>query len=227
MLQGLQIDCEARVSTAAIHLQTRCEPPALCSCRRRSRPFRQIRRSLAKSKPKTVQTQCSFASAVSHTSVTAQSVTDAVAKATLDKPLFQHALHSIISSLAWFGLAWIVTRYISRKSKECESPEVTLVATGCLWINMPGSSQSSHVCTGASTSFPVRAISSCTPGQASSLCPCGPGIARCHQRTCCSLFAHGSSGLLAAVHSLVFRSGTCIRDKAAKLFRATWSVPQL
>ena len=227
MLQGLQIDCEARVSTAAIHLQTRCEPPALCSCRRRSRPFRQIRRSLAKSKPKTVQTQCSFASAVSHTSVTAQSVTDAVAKATLDKPLFQHALHSIISSLAWFGLAWIVTRYISRKSKECESPEVTLVATGCLWINMPGSSQPSHVCTGASTSFPVRAISSCTPSQASSLCPCWPGIARCHQRTCCSLFAHGSSGLLAAVHSLVFRSGTCIRDKAAKLFRATWSVPQL
>ncbi|KAL0050270.1 hypothetical protein WJX82_007782 [Trebouxia sp. C0006] len=83
----------------------------------------QARRSLARSKPKTVQTRCSFASAVSHTSVTAQSVTEAVAKATLDKPLFQHALHSIFSSLAWFGLAWIVTRYISRKSKECESPE--------------------------------------------------------------------------------------------------------
>ena len=225
MLQGLQVDCEARVGTAAIHPQTRCKPSALCSCRKPPRPFMQARRSLARSKPKTVQTRCSFASAVSHTSVTAQSVTEAVAKATLDKPLFQHALHSIFSSLAWFGLAWIVTRYISRKSKECESPEVTLVATGCLWINMPGSSQSSHVCTGASTSFPVRAISSCTPGQASSLCPCGPGIACCHQRTCCSLSAHGSSGLLAAVHSLVFGSGACIRDKEAKLFRATWSVP--
>ena len=225
MLQGLQVDSEARVDTAAIHSQTRCKPPALCSCRKTPRPFRQARRSLAHSKPKTVQTRCSFASAVSHTSVTAQSVTEAVAKATLDKPLFQHALHSIFSSLAWFGLAWIVTRYISRKSKECESPEVFLIATGCLWIKMPGPSQPSDVRTGASTSFPVRAISSCTPGQASSLCPCGPGIACCHQRTCCSLFAHGSSGLLAAVHSLVLGGGTCIRDKAAKLFRATWSVP--
>ena len=225
MLQGLQVDCKARVGTTAIHPKTRCEPPALCSCRNTSRPFRQTCRSPALSKPKTVQTLCSFASAVSHTSVTAQSVTEAVAKATLDKPLFQHALHSIFSSLAWFGLAWIVTRSISRKSKECESPEVMSIATGCLWVNMPGPSQPSHVCTGAGTSSPVRAISSCTPGQASSLCPCGPGIAYCHQHACCSLSAHGSSGLLAAVHSLVFGSGACIRDEAAKLFRATWSVP--
>lgn len=132
MLRGLQLDCEARVDTKAIQTYHRCALPALCSCRNRSRPFRQTRRSPALSKPRTVQTRCSFAAAVSHTSVTAQSVTDAVAKATLDKPLFQHALHSIFSSLAWFGLAWIVTRYIGRKSKECESPEVTLLpAAAC------------------------------------------------------------------------------------------------
>ncbi|KAL3162807.1 hypothetical protein ABBQ32_009265 [Trebouxia sp. C0010 RCD-2024] len=66
------------------------------------------------------QVRCSFASA---SSVSALSVTEAVAKATLDKPLFHHALHSIVSSLAWFGLAWIITRYVRRLAKENEAPE--------------------------------------------------------------------------------------------------------
>ena len=181
MLQGLQIDCEARVSTAAIHLQTRCEPPALCSCRRRSRPFRQIRRSLAKSKPKTVQTQCSFASAVSHTSVTAQSVTDAVAKATLDKPLFQHALHSIISSLAWFGLAWIVTRYISRKSKECESPEVTWLPPAACGLTCQV--QASH----------LTFVQEPAPAFLSELSPAVPRVKR-------PVYVHAGQALLVAIN---------------------------
>ena len=67
------------------------------------------------------QVRCSFASAGS---VSAQSVTEAVAKATLDKPLFHHALHSIVSSLAWFGLAWIITRYVRKLAKDNEAPEV-------------------------------------------------------------------------------------------------------
>lgn len=67
-------------------------------------------------------TRCSFASAGS--SVSAQSVTEAVARATLDKPLWNHALHSVASSLAWFGLAWLVTRYVRKLAKENEAPEV-------------------------------------------------------------------------------------------------------
>lgn len=63
--------------------------------------------------------RCAFASAGS---VSAQSVTEAVA--TLDKPLFPSALHSIASSLAWFGLAWIITRYVRKLAKENEAPEV-------------------------------------------------------------------------------------------------------
>ena len=74
------------------------------------------------------QTRCSFASAVNssvspHT-VTAQSVTEAVAKATLDKPLIHHALHGLFSSLAWFGLAWVITYYVRKLAKENEAPEV-------------------------------------------------------------------------------------------------------
>ncbi len=181
MLQGLQVDCEARVGTAAIHSQTRCKPHAFCSCRKTPRPFRQARRSLAHSKPKTVQTLCSFASAVSHTSVTAQSVTEAVAKATLDKPLFQHALHSIFSSLAWFGLAWVVTRYISRKSKECESPEVTLIVTGCLWINMPGPSQ------------PSLFVQEPAPAFLSELSPAVPRVKR-------PVYVHAGQAMLVAIN---------------------------
>ena len=78
--------------------------------------------SLPRSKNRAGPTRCSFASAGS--SVSAQSVTEAVARATLDKPLWNHALHSVASSLAWFGLAWLVTRYVRKLAKENEAPEV-------------------------------------------------------------------------------------------------------
>ena len=93
-----------------------------------TRRFASCRTSRARSKYCSGPPRCSFASAVNSSlsaqSVTTQSVTEAVAKATLDRPLFQHALHSIFSSLAWFGLAWIITRYIRKLAKEHEAPEV-------------------------------------------------------------------------------------------------------
>ncbi len=138
MLQDFFVAGHASVGAAAscAHSCLRFHIP---SCRGRfARPFTYCRGPPAHSKCRSVQIQCSFASAVSHSSVTAQSVTEAVAKATLDKPLFQHALHSIFSSLAWFGLAWIITRYIGRKAKDCESPEASIThcvaSTEKCWI---------------------------------------------------------------------------------------------
>lgn len=135
MLHGLQ---PARHATLQVVASSKT-PCSIClkpyCCRS---PFTSRRRTPARFKTSTVQTQCFLASAVSHTSVTAQSVTEAITKATLDKPLFQHALHSIFSSLIWFGLAWIVTRYIGKKSKECESPEVIAVRLSMSNPHEPG-----------------------------------------------------------------------------------------
>ena len=75
-------------------------------------------------KPKSVQPHRFSESVVVSASVTTQSVTEAVRQASVDRPLLHHALHSVGSSLAWFGLVWVITRYIGRKSKEFEAPEV-------------------------------------------------------------------------------------------------------
>ena len=75
-------------------------------------------------KPKTVQPHRFSGAVVASSSVTTQSVTEAVRQASVDRPLLHHALHSVGSSLAWFGLVWVITRYIGRKSKEFEAPEV-------------------------------------------------------------------------------------------------------
>lgn len=120
MLHGLQPAHHATLKVVA----SSKKPCSICLKPYFSRsPFTKRRTTPARFKSCTAQTRCFLASAVSHTSVTAQSVTEAITKATLDKPLFQHALHSIFSSLVWFGLAWIITRYVGKKSKECESPE--------------------------------------------------------------------------------------------------------
>ena len=135
MLHGLQ---PARHATFKVVASSK-KPCSIClkayCCRS---PLASRRSTPARFKTSTVQTRCFLASAVSHTSETGESVTEAIAKASLDKALFQHDLHSIFSSLIWFGLAWIITRYIGKKSKECESPEVSAVTLSMSNVHEPG-----------------------------------------------------------------------------------------
>ena len=95
----------------------------LCFPGRVGTPLKKPRAFLPRSRDRAGQTHCSFASAAG-SAVSAQSVTEAVARATLDKPLWNHALHSVASSLAWFALAWLITRYVRKLAKENEAPEV-------------------------------------------------------------------------------------------------------
>ena len=97
--------------------------PSLCFPGRVRTPLTKHRTFLPRSRDRAGPPRCCFASAAG-SSVSAQSVTEAVARATLDKPLWNHALHSVASSLAWFGLAWLITRYVRKLAKENEAPEV-------------------------------------------------------------------------------------------------------
>lgn len=221
MLQGFQLAGQASVRVVAnsTHYFERSQ-----LLRRHSsvaRSFTQSLKSRARSKAK-AQTHCSFASAISHTHVTAQSVTEAVTKATLERPLYQHALHSIFSSLAWFGLAWIVTRYIGRKAKECESPEASLTFIAKSDIDRPQQQAYVWLLAGAGTSLLVRAVPFCSAGQAPSLCPCWAGITGWSTCSCFTVPTTGSGCVLTALCSLVSRSGTGIRNTATELFRTAW-----
>lgn len=41
------------------------------------------------------------------------------------KPLIQHALQSLASIVAWFALAFLVTRVFEKLAKDCETPEAS------------------------------------------------------------------------------------------------------
>ena len=119
MLQGLQLAGQASDTAGASGIRP-CRSLQTYRCYASvARPLSQSRRRSARSNTKIARTRCSIAS------VTAHSVAEVVKRATLEKPLFQQALHSIFTSLACFLLAWVVTRYVGRKAKECESPEAS------------------------------------------------------------------------------------------------------
>ena len=192
-----------------------------------TRRFAPCRSSRGRSKYCSGPTRCSFASAVnssiSSQSVTTQSVTEAVAKATLDRPLFHHALHSIFSSLAWFGLAWVITRYIRKLAKEHEAPEVGvsgklcgLQKALCLLVE-----PSIHLA-GTSASIFVRALPIIsTKSQASCVCPCWTSAACGAPPAYCRVPPFGCNCVLIAVCSMVSWSSSCFRNEASELFRAT------
>ena len=142
MLHTDRVAFQARVQAHSVNLLT--GPRAQLVFRIKPQPCVQHKQQLPRSKAKSVQLHRCSGSIACSASVTTQSVTEAVRQATVDKPLLHHGLHSAASSLAWFGVVWVITRYISQKAKESESPE--LCCHGCTHAKMHSQVLNSSCC---------------------------------------------------------------------------------